>query len=542
MMIENPILPGFNPDPCICRRGDDFFIAVSSFEWMPGIPIYHSRDLAHWELYAHALVDDEQVDLKKLPASKGIWAPCLTWCEEDGLFYVVYGVMNSMNARYFDIDNYLISAPDLRGPWSEPVYLHSSGFDVSILHDDDGRKYVVSLEWETRDGYVKPGAICLAEYDPAVKRIVGYPQRIWYGGTERGCLEAPHLTKHDGRYYLMCAEGGTGYYHCVTMARADDVHGPYVGDPENPILTSQPAVVDERADTDHLKPRYFNPEVAIQKAGHGSYVNLDGDEALLAFHGSRPFTPELRCTLGRETCIQPMRWTDDGWLRAADGGKLPVIEVAEPALPPCPMPQIPSHDDFDGSELGAWYYAPRIMPGRFADLAARPGWVRLRGQESQTSLNRVSLLARKLTSVHATVTARMDFTADTYQQDAGLILYYDNMDYLYLRKYFDESLGCNALMVQRMDNGVRTEHGATAVGEGPLFLRLAVDGRDCRMEWGYDLDGLHRIGPVFDTSEFSDEYCSYGEFTGTMVGITCADRVFRAKCADFDFLEYVDEV
>lgn len=541
MMIENPILPGFNPDPCICRRGDDFFIAVSSFEWMPGIPIYHSRDLAHWELYAHALVDDEQVDLKKLPASKGIWAPCLTWCEEDGLFYVVYGVMNSMNARYFDIDNYLISAPDLRGPWSEPVYLHSSGFDASILHDDDGRKYVVSLEWETRDGYVKPGAICLAEYDPAAKRIVGYPERIWYGGTERGCLEAPHLTKHDGRYYLMCAEGGTGYYHCVTMARADDVHGPYVGDPGNPILTSQPVVADERVDTDHLKPRYFNPEVAIQKAGHGSYVNLCGDEAWLAFHGSRPFTPELRCTLGRETCIQPMRWTDDGWLRAADGGKLPAGEVAEPALPPCPMQQVPSHDDFDDPELGAWYYAPRIMPGRFADLAARPGWVRLRGQESQTSLNRVSLLARKLTSVHATVTARMDFTADTFQQDAGLILYYDNMDYLYLRKYFDESLRCNALMVQRMDNGVRTEHGATAVGEGPLFLRLVVDGRDCRMEWGYDLDGLYQIGPVFDTSEFSDEYCTYGEFTGTMVGITCADRVFRAKCADFDFLEYEDE-
>jgi hypothetical protein len=198
-------------------------------------------------------------------------------------------------------------------------------------------------------------------------------------------------------------------------------------------------------------------------------------------------------------------------------------------------------DDFDDPELGAWYYAPRIMPGRFADLAARPGWVRLRGQESQTSLNRVSLLARKLTSVHATVTARMDFTADTFQQDAGLILYYDNMDYLYLRKYFDESLGCNALMVQRMDNGVRTEHDVTAVGDGALFLRLVVDGRDCRMEWGYSLDDLHRIGPVFDTSEFSDEYCSYGEFTGTMVGITCADRVFRAKCADFDFLEYEDE-
>lgn len=169
-MIYNPILPGFNPDPCICRKGDDYYLAVSTFEWFPGIPVYHSRDLKNWELYTHVLTDDEKVDLKKLPSAKGIWAPCLTYCAKEELFYIVYGVMNSMNARYFDIDNFLITAKDIRGPWSEPVYLHSAGFDASILHDDDGRKYVVSLEWETREGYEKPGAICMAEYSPEKKR------------------------------------------------------------------------------------------------------------------------------------------------------------------------------------------------------------------------------------------------------------------------------------------------------------------------------------------------------------------------------------
>ena len=106
-MIKNPILPGFNPDPCICRKGDDYYMAVSTFEWFPGIPIYHSRDLKNWELYTHVLTDDEEVDLKKLPSAKGIWAPCLTYCEAEDMFYVVYGVMNSMNARYFDVDNFL---------------------------------------------------------------------------------------------------------------------------------------------------------------------------------------------------------------------------------------------------------------------------------------------------------------------------------------------------------------------------------------------------------------------------------------------------
>ena len=109
-MIINPILPGFNPDPCICRKGDDYYMAVSTFEWFPGIPVYHSKDLKNWELYTHVITDDEKVDLRKLPSAKGIWAPCLTYCEEEDMFYVVYGVMNSMNARYFDVDNFLICA------------------------------------------------------------------------------------------------------------------------------------------------------------------------------------------------------------------------------------------------------------------------------------------------------------------------------------------------------------------------------------------------------------------------------------------------
>lgn len=222
-MIKNPILPGFNPDPCICRKGDDYYLVVSSFEWFPGIPVYHSKDLKNWELYTHILTDETKIDLKKLPSSKGIWAPCLTYCEEEDLFYIVYGIMNSMNARYFDVDNYLITSKDIKGEWSEPVYLHSSGFDASIFHDDDGKKWITSLDWETREGYEKPGVICLVEYCTKKKEIVGYPKRIWSGGTDRGCIEAPHITKRGDYYYIMCAEGGTGYGHSVTMGRAKNI-------------------------------------------------------------------------------------------------------------------------------------------------------------------------------------------------------------------------------------------------------------------------------------------------------------------------------
>lgn len=324
------------------------------------------------------------------------------------------------------------------------MYLHSSGFDASILHDDDGRKWIVSLEWETREGYEKPGAICMVEYSPKKREIIGYPKRIWNGGTDRGCIEAPHLTKRNGFYYLMCAEGGTGYNHCVTMARSRQVWGPYEGDPANPIVTSVPGVSNERHDPDHLKPRYYNPDSVLQSRGHGSYVETQNGEVYLLHLCARPFVPELRCTLGRETAIQKMKWTEDGWLRMADGSHLAKMETEESNLLEVPMANIPDFDDFDGEELGNWYYAPRIMPQSFADVKARSGYVRIRGQESRTSLNEVSILARKLTSVYAGITSK-DFKPEVHQHSAGLILYYDNMNYINLRKYYSETPGTKLL-------------------------------------------------------------------------------------------------
>lgn len=541
-MIKNPILPGCNPDPCICRKGEDYYLATSTFEWMPGIPVYHSRDLKNWELLTHILTDDT-VDLKKLPSAKGVWAPCLTYCEDEDLFYVVYGVMNSMNAGYFDIDNFVITSTSITGPWSEPVYLHSAGFDASIFHDDDGRKWVVSLEWETREGYEKPGVICLAEYSPAEKKILGYPKRFWHGGTDRGCIEAPHLTKRGGYYYIMCAEGGTGYNHSVTMGRAAHVDGPYESDPMNPIVTSVPGESNERHNADHLKPQYFNPDSVLQKSGHGSYVETPEGEVYLVHLCARPFVPELRCTLGRETAIQKMEWTDDGWLRLAGGGNLAKEYVEESSLPETGMPQIPDFDDFDGNELGVQYYAPRIMPVRFADIKARPGYVRLRGQEACTSLNKVSILARKLTSLHGTVTTKMEFVPEVYQHSAGLIIYYDNMNYVNLRKTWSEAAGGSVLSIIQLENGVKRELRETEVSvkEVPVYLRLVVDGRRFYFQWSYDGTEYQPIGSDFDTTKLSDEYCRYGEFTGTFVGLTCADQLLHQRYADFDFFALINE-
>ena len=542
-MIKNPILTGFNPDPCICRKGDDFYIAVSSFEWLPGIPIYHSKDLKHWELYTHVLTLNSQVELRKLPSAKGVWAPCLTYCEEEDSFYVIYGVMNSMNARYFDVDNYLIKAKDIRGPWTEPVYLHSAGFDASILHDDDGRKYIVSLEWETRDGYEKPGVICVAEYDTVKKCLKEYPKRVYNGGTDRGCIEAPHLTKRGEYYYLMCAEGGTGYNHCVTMAKSKSPYGPFEKDPMNPILTSSPNSSNERADWDHLKPRYYNPESALQKSGHGSYVNLDEKTAYLVHLCARPFVPELRCTLGRESAIQKMVWTDDGWLRMADGTNLAKIETEEAYLPAFDAEVLPDRDDFDDKALRKDYYSPRIFPSEFTDCTSREGFIRLRGQESLSSLNKVSLLCRKLPSVDIEASAGLDFSPEIYQHSAGLVLYYDNMNYIALRKYYSDTLKQPAIAIISLENGEKKEHldTRTAVDNRLLRFELIVSGRESYFKWGYEGEDTKPIGPVFATDKLSDEYCKYGEFTGTMVGIFAVDSMFHKKVADFDYFSVTNK-
>ena len=541
-MIQNPIFPGFNPDPCISIKGDDIYVAVSSFEWFPGIPIYHSKDMKNWELYSHVLTNDNNPVLRGLPSAKGIWAPCLTYCKEDDLFYVVYGVMNSMNARYFDVNNFLVTAKDPKGPWSEPVYLHSTGFDASMFHDDDGKKYIVALEWETRNEYEKPGPICIVEYDPNTKKIVSDVKRIWRGGTDRGCIEAPHLTKRGDYYYIMCAEGGTGYYHSVTMGRSKNVYGPYESDPMNPIVTSQPVAKNERADWDHLKPRYYNPDSVLQKSGHGSYVDLPNGETYLVHLTSRPFTENLRCTLGRETAVQKMKWTDDGWLRMENGGNLAQLEVPESGLCKYPFDKPSEKDDFDDDKLRIGYYAPRNDPKSFTDLKSRPGWLRIRGQESGTSLNRASILVKKLTSLNTSAGCLMEFHPECYQHTAGLIVYYDNMNFWYLYKTYSERLGKVVLSVLGLENGNKTEYSEakTIVDDDKnLVLKVVIDQRKTQFMWGYDENDIKPIGPVFDTSKLSDEYSQYGEFTGTFVGIACGDRRFHEKYAEFDYFEMI---
>ncbi|MFW6288059.1 MAG: glycoside hydrolase family 43 protein, partial [bacterium] len=286
--IINPILSGFNPDPSIIRVEEDYYIATSTFEWFPGVQIYHSKDLVNWELIARPLNRVSQLDMKGNPDSGGIWAPCLSY--DNGIFYLVYTDVKGFDNVWWDTNNYLVSTKDIRGDWSEPIYLNSCGFDPSLFHDSDGKKYFVNMITDHRGKNNRFNEIQVQEYSASEKSLLGEAKTI-FKGTGLGSAEGAHLYKLNGYYYLITAEGGTGYNHVVSFARSKNIAGPYEVHPDNPILSSK-----------------YSPDLPLQKAGHGDIIETQTGEWYMVHLCGRPLEKRGNCPLGRETAIQRLVW------------------------------------------------------------------------------------------------------------------------------------------------------------------------------------------------------------------------------------------
>lgn len=520
--IINPILRGFHPDPSILRVGDDYYIATSTFEWFPGVQIYHSKDLVHWKLVARPLNRLSQLDMRGNLNSGGIWAPCLTY--DQGVFYLVYTDVKSKGTPFKDTHNYLVTTTDITGEWSEPVYLNSSGFDPSLFHDDDGRKWLVNMLCDYRKGRNRFAGIILQEYSPEEKRLVGPIYNI-FKGTELGKTEGPHLYKWFGKYYLLTAEGGTGLGHAVTMARADKITGPYEVDPENPVLTAAK-----------------DPTLTLQRAGHADIVETQNGEWYMVHLCGRPIPTRGRCVLGRETAIQKVYWTRDGWLRLESGGNKPQVEVPAPNLPEHPWEPEPVRDDFDSPQLNIHFQTLRIPLGEDSlSLTERKGYLRLKGRESIASKFHQSLVARRQQAFCYTASTCIEFEPETFQQMAGLICLYDTQNFYYLRVSYDEKLGkCLGIITAQNNNFDQPVEDISIEGWDRCYLQVKVDYD--RLQFYYSAEGSEwqKIGPVCDASTLSDEYCMEGQFTGAFVGLCCQDLSGRRKHADFDYFEYIE--
>lgn len=476
--IKNPIIPGMAPDPSIIRTGKDYYLATSTFHWLPGIQIFHSKDLANWKLISHALNKNE-AELRGTNTPAGIWAPHLSYDAQEKKFWLVYCHMQNMAGREFNADTYAMWTDSLDGTWSDPVYLTSVGFDPALYHED-GHHYLSILEWETRTGYQKPGHLMLAEADLAGGGIHGDWHRLTTGFTSRGCVEAPQIYKHDGWYYLLAASGGTGYAHGIEMGRAKNIFGPYAPHPSGePILTSSPRHLFSLGDPDAGHFEMYNPHSRMQKAGHGSLVETPDGEWYIAHLMSRPLPHTTLNPLGRETSLQKVRWTTDGWLALADGSNLAKMEVPAPRAAEDAVQDMTAfdvYDDFSGTSYAKDFMTP-YHPQDSTWVQLQDGHLEIRGQNSLFSQHLPSIMATRATSFCYTVQTKISFAPDHYSETAGIGLYYDSNNWLYAHIALDdkEKHLTLALLQAKLGERISYDFDRIKIPSAPLEIKIAYD-------------------------------------------------------------------
>ncbi|SDS18758.1 glycoside hydrolase family 43 protein [Opitutus sp. GAS368] len=521
--IPNPILPGFHPDPCIIWAKGYYYLATSTFEWWPGVQIHRSRDLGKWELAGYALTRRSQLDMRGNPDSGGVWAPALSYA--DDRFWLVYSDVKCHSGPFKDVRNYLITAERVEGPWSDPVYLNRSGFDPSLFHDTDGRKWLVSQVWRTSTTIAAFAGIALQSYSFEEKRLMGEPANI-FAGTARGLTEGPHLYKRDGYYYLVTAEGGTEWNHAVSLARSRTIDGPYESSPHNPLLTSS-----------------GNPGLRLKKAGHGSLVQSPEGEWYLAHlcsrHNSRP-----RCILGRETAIQNIVWAKGEWPRLATGGHEPADSFQAPV--DTVEQYLPAFDDhFENATLNLqWNTLREPSTSDWLSLTEKPGYLRLRGRCSLQSLFDQSLVGFRLHHPRCRVAAGFEFSPRSFQQSAGLAMYYNTSNFYYAHVTADET-GKPILRILSSDNRRCSEVYSEALPPafpGVVEIGAILDHEHLRFLMTLPGGAQRTLGPDLDATILSDDYPNEGgvglAFTGVFAALCAQDSSAFNLPADFDWFRY----
>jgi xylan 1,4-beta-xylosidase len=523
-MIENPILRGFNPDPSICRVGGDYYIATSTFEWYPGVQIHHSTDLVNWRLVSRPLNRADLLDMRGAPDSCGIWAPCLS--HADGKFWLVYTDVKRLDGAFKDAHNYITTCETIDGDWSPRQYVTSSGFDPSLFHDDDGRKWFLNMRWNHRG----PGTglnpandlfdgIEAQEWHPE-RGLIGDVHTI-YTGTDRGLTEAPHLFKRNGWYYLTTAEGGTGYEHAVTMARSRSVLGPYETHPQKHLMSAKGVL-----------------GAALQRTGHGQYLETLEGEAYHTYLCGRPLLGPrgLFCALGRETGLAKCVWRDD-WPYLEGGGLVPPLTLqGADRVPDAVVSRV-----FDGALPPEFQWLRTPEPDRLFTMTGAA--LRLTGRESLGSWYEQALVARR--QEHHAYTAATVLLADppNWQRAAGLTTYYNRHKFHAALLTHEPALGRVLRIVSCQGDwpGEALTFGAmVSVPDGPIRLEVRVDGAAQQFLWSRPGAASQPLGGPLDASVISDEggRGEHANFTGAFVGMLAHDLTGQGWTADFLSFDY----
>ncbi len=439
MRYQNPIIPGYYPDPSICRVGEDFYLVTSSFEYFPGVPIFHSRDLVNWHQIGYCLTRESQLPLQKCWSSGGIWAPTIRHHQD--VFYMT--TTNTTSGGHF-----YVTAEDPAEEWSEPIWVEGGGWDSSFFFDEDGKVYFHWFDYE------QPAGIYQTEIDITTGRHLTQPRGIWEGSGGRS-PEGPHLYKINQFYYLMAAEGGTEDGHMITLARGESPWGPWEACPHNPILTHR--------SLDH----------PIQTTGHGDLIEDANGNWWIVFLGTRPVGYPRYHILGRETFLAPVQWAD-GWPIVGNDGTVE-IEMDAPLPSAHPWDEVePLVDTFDTSDFGFhwnWLRNPSLSG---YSISARPGWLRLLGME--VTLNAEAsptFLGRRQRHFKCCATTQVDFNPRAENEEAGLVVLGDN------RHHYEIGLtrkaGQRIIFVRRKIGSLQAIVAQQPIPDGLVTLSIETD-------------------------------------------------------------------
>lgn len=535
MKIQNPVLPGFNADPSMIRVGDTYYIANSTFEWFPGVRLHESKDLVHWNLLPSPLATTTLLDMKGNPASGGIWAPDLSYA--DGKFWLIYTDVKITDGPFKDMTNYLTTATDIRGPWTDPIKINGVGFDASLFHDENGRKYLVQQTWDHREYHHPFNGITLTEFDLDTMQLKPETARNIFNGDDVKLVEGPHLYQINGYYYLFAAEGGTVFTHQEVVARSKTLDElSFEEEPDGPFITN--------IDT---------PDFYLQKQGHGALTSTPSGEWYYASLVARPWNhatesshdPRGWSTLGRETSIQKVEWDDAGWPRVVGGhGGQVTVEAPKDAILTDAPKDHSQHDTFDQSTLDLnWNTLRQPFTAKLGTVGN--GALKLVGQQSLSSTFDVSLVARRWQAFNFDAETKVKFDPFSYQQMAGLVNFYNDKHYSWIFITNDEQKG-RVIEVAQNDNNQYTsflKDQAIAIPAGTEFVWFKVKVRKESYTYQYSFDGQNwETVPVeLDAAILSDDYVlqtSGGFFTGAFVGLAAVDYAGYEAVATFDHFDY----
>ena len=518
--FRNPILRGCYPDPSICRVDDDYYLVTSTFEYFPGLPIFHSRDLIHWHQIGHGLDRPSQLPLEGVRPSGGLYAPTIRFSQ--GVFYVINTLVDGKTKS----GNFIVTATDPAGPWSDPRWLESApGADPSLFFDDDagtdhrGRVWYTGNRMAVHSQYEGHTEVWIQELDLQTINLVGEPQVLWDGAVKGAVwAEASHIYKTQGYYYLLTAEGGTAHHHAVSVARSKTITGPYEANRGNPILTH----------------RHLGLDYPIVGTGHADLVETQSGEWWMVLLAMRPYGGYFY-NLGRETFLAPVRW-EDGWPIVSPGTGRVEFTYPAPDLPEHVWPAVPARDHFDTSTLAFQWNFLRTPHDEFWSLSERPSYLRLRLRPQRLSEQvNPSFIGQRQQHIHFAAQTLLEFTPQTEHECAGLALIQNNDFHFCL--VVTRKAGMVVRLIKRAQ-GVEETLAEQAVDASRLCLKVEAHEQAYSFYVATEPDQWHPIAEEIDGRILSTTVA--GGFVGTYIALYAScNGQSSTNSADFDWFDYV---